>query len=168
MDNPRDIPGFPGYRIYRDGTIESNLWHSHKPNREWCQLHPVIDKEWGYRTTRLSRDSKGYSRKVYSLVALAFLGPRQPGQVVRHLNGNPADDRVENLAYGTHADNMVDSRVHGTYRPFGNKPKLTASAVLSIREAHAAGASNASLARTYGVVPEAIRHVVLRLSWKHV
>lgn len=34
---------------------------------------------------------------------------------VMHLNGNPADNRVENLRYGTHRDNqrmMVD---HGTH-----------------------------------------------------
>lgn len=43
----------------------------------------------------------------------AFTGddPRQ----VRHKNGVPADNRLENLEYGTNAENQADSVAHGTH-----------------------------------------------------
>ncbi|BCK58409.1 hypothetical protein NWFMUON74_61810 [Nocardia wallacei] len=49
------------------------------------------------------------------MVADAFHGVRPPGKVVRHLNGNSHDDRPENLAYGTDAENSADSLKHGTH-----------------------------------------------------
>lgn len=56
---------------------------------------------------------KRLSRKVHSLVAEAFLGPRPAHLVVRHLNGNNKDNRLENLVYGTHAENAQDRIDHG-------------------------------------------------------
>lgn len=33
----------------------------------------------------------------------------------RHLNGNPYDNRLENLAWGTPSENMLDKVRHGTH-----------------------------------------------------
>ncbi len=57
----------------------------------------------------------GRMRTVHSLVALAFHGPRPEGLEVRHLNGDPTDNRPENLRYGTHAENMQDKVAHGRH-----------------------------------------------------
>ena len=47
--------------------------------------------------------------RVHRLVAMAFHGPPPfEGAVVRHLNGNKLDNRVENLAWGTQAENVQD------------------------------------------------------------
>jgi hypothetical protein len=51
---------------------------------------------------------------VHQLVAEAFIGPRPDGQEVRHLDGNGLNNRLENLAYGSHQENMLDRRAHGT------------------------------------------------------
>ena len=51
---------------------------------------------------------------VHRLVAAAFIGPCPEDMEVRHLNGNPGDNRLANLAYGTHAENMQDMMQHGT------------------------------------------------------
>jgi hypothetical protein len=45
---------------------------------------------------------------VHSLVLAAFVGPRPEGQVVRHLNDDPLDNWLENLEYGTAAQNAED------------------------------------------------------------
>jgi hypothetical protein len=52
---------------------------------------------------------------VHQLVAAAFLGPRPPGQVVRHLDDVHAHNWVGNLAYGTHADNSQDALRNGRH-----------------------------------------------------
>jgi hypothetical protein len=44
--------------------------------------------------------------KVHRLVCEAFNGPPQPGQICMHLNENSADNRPENLAWGTQQENM--------------------------------------------------------------
>lgn len=51
--------------------------------------------------------------RVYRIVAETFLGPAPERHEVRHLNGDCMDSRLENLAYGTHAENMRDMIEHG-------------------------------------------------------
>jgi len=53
--------------------------------------------------------------QVHKLVLLAFVGPCPEGLQVRHRNGIPDDNRLENLVYGTPEENMRDrDEVHGT------------------------------------------------------
>lgn len=62
----------------------------------------------------------GRIRRVHNLMLEAFVGQPQPGQEVRHLDGDRTNNRIENLAYGTHAENMADQRAHGTHH-FANR-----------------------------------------------
>ena len=68
----------------------------------------------------LSRKGSVSKRRVAHLVAEAFLGDRPAGTVLRHLNDNPADNRVVNLAYGTHSENRYDS-VHNGVHPMARR-----------------------------------------------
>lgn len=53
---------------------------------------------------------------VHALVAQAFLGSRPtPATEIRHLNGNPGDNRAVNLQYGSRSENAEDSKLHGTH-----------------------------------------------------
>jgi hypothetical protein len=52
---------------------------------------------------------------VHRLVLEAFVGQRPSDEFMcRHLNGNPADNKVENLAWGTALENGQDMARHGT------------------------------------------------------
>jgi hypothetical protein len=64
---------------------------------------------------------------VHKLVLEAFTGqPRPEGMVCCHVNGNPSDNRLENLRWGTLRDNAADKRRHTAagvptfYRPIRN------------------------------------------------
>lgn len=71
----------------------------------------------GHLRVTLHKESQRKIFFVHSLVLAAFVGPRPDrDSEIRHLNGNPADNRVENLAYGTHAENVADMMRHGTHR----------------------------------------------------
>lgn len=74
----------------------------------------------GYPQVSLMVDGRMKVTKVHRLVAEAFLGPRPPGQQVRHLNGDATDPRLVNLRYGTQSENSRDSLRHGTH-PTGSK-----------------------------------------------
>lgn len=79
----------------------------------------------GGRTLALVGDAKGYQfvslsnggrrrASVHGLVAAAFLGRRPtPDHEVRHLDGDPSNNALANLAYGTGAENWEDRRRHG-------------------------------------------------------
>lgn len=60
--------------------------------------------EYGYPQVGI----RGKTVKVHRLVALAFLGKRENGMEIRHLDGNPSNNTVQNLEYGTHQENMLD------------------------------------------------------------
>jgi hypothetical protein len=47
------------------------------------------------------------------LVLLSFVGAPAPAQECRHLNGIPADNRLENLCWGSRSENIKDKTAHG-------------------------------------------------------
>lgn len=55
----------------------------------------------------------GGTRTIHRLVAEAFLERLPQHELVRHLNGVPTDNRVSNLAWGTHSENNQDTVRHG-------------------------------------------------------
>jgi hypothetical protein len=70
-------------------------------------------KPWGYLRVTFNVDGKDTYFDVHRLVAQAFIGARLPGQVIRHLDGDPTNNCVDNLAYGTVAENNRDTVRHG-------------------------------------------------------
>lgn len=69
----------------------------------------------GYRLATLC-DGEGNDEQQYIhvLVAEAFIGPKPPGEEVRHLDGTRTNNVWTNLAWGTRSENMRDKERHGT------------------------------------------------------
>jgi hypothetical protein len=97
-------------------------------------------------------------------------GPIPDGMFVCHKCDNPGCVRPSHLFLGTPLDNTRDSIAKGRdYRGERHKwAKLTEKQVGAIRDQLAAGASQASLAREYGVVPGHIYNISAGLCWKRV
>jgi len=70
----------------------------------------------GYKVVKL----RSRSHRVHRLVATAFYGPSN--LLVRHLDGDPSNNRLENLRFGTHAENYADALRHGDVNPFRAEP----------------------------------------------
>lgn len=69
----------------------------------------------GYRAVRLSVRARAQTVSVHRLVAYAFLGPPPSGKHgVAHWDGDPANNRVENLRWATPVENESDKLRHGT------------------------------------------------------
>lgn len=90
---------------------------------------------YGRMRVGLNLAGVGKSRLVHQLVAEAFIGPRLPGMEVAHNDGNPKNNRVENLRYSTPLDNSRDKREHGTHLVGERAPsaKLTNAQAEDIR-----------------------------------
>jgi len=59
-------------------------------------------------------DGRAEMRLVHHLVLEAFVGPRPEGMECCHGDGNPGNNRLENLRWDTHTSNMLDMKAHGT------------------------------------------------------
>lgn len=67
--------------------------------------------KYGHRKVSLGGQRQSFW--VHRLVLQAFAGPAPEGMIARHLNGCPDDNRLENLAWGTPAENNADMVRHG-------------------------------------------------------
>lgn len=157
------IPDRPGYEVSNIGRIRSYRNAQGHPMSEPRVLTPIRTRS-GRLKIKLGRTA---TVGIHRLVLLAFRGPAGDDQECRHLNGNPLDNRIENLAWGTKVENYNDRRAHGTDNAgerHGNA-RLTAEAVRAIR---ASDESGPVLATRYGVTVVTISSVRLRKSWKSV
>lgn len=124
----------------------------------------------GYMAATLYRGNKSYSRRVHRLVLEAFVGPCPDGMEARHLDGNPTNNRLENLAWGSHQENEADKRAHGT-APTGERgpgAKLNSRQVAAIRHRFAAGERAVDLAAEFGIHWATLYKIARRQSWQLV
>lgn len=104
----RPIPDWDGYEVSNLGRVVS-----HRRGR------PIVLKGYtnpkGYRFVNLFDGQRSNPRAVHRLVMLTFVGPRPDGLEIRHLDGDQLNNAVDNLAYGTRAENLADQIDHGTH-----------------------------------------------------
>jgi hypothetical protein len=93
----------------RRGTVQPNRWYGGKI------LKPQPVNESGHLCVTLCRDGVDTKALVHRLVMAAFAGPCPEGEEVRHLDGDPSDNRLIRLAYGTRTQNNLDAVEHGTH-----------------------------------------------------
>ncbi len=96
----RQIPNWPEYYI----TTDAQIFNNKGKKLYW------FGNSGGYTTVWFPKreNRSGKLWRVCRLVVLAFVGPLPAGLVTRHLNDIKTDSRLENLAYGTHAENRAD------------------------------------------------------------
>jgi len=98
----KQVTNYPGYFITTDGKVFSK--------RGECSQQTLRS---GHKRVYLSRNNNVRGFLVHVLVLETYVGSRPEGQVCRHLNGNPQDNRLENLCWGTHQQNAIDCSQHG-------------------------------------------------------
>jgi hypothetical protein len=76
------------------------------------ELSPQLNPQTGYMTVYLTKDHKSRTMTVHRLVALTFIPIRKSKPQVNHKNSIKTDNRVENLEWCTHGENMQHSWNH--------------------------------------------------------
>ncbi len=155
----KNIDGFPGYQVSSFGNVRSCR------RGEWHIMKQVTRMD-GYRTVRFCLARKIYTRPIHRLVAVAFYGPPQPRQEVLHEDDNPANNRLENLRWGTHAENMAQMSAKGRASLSECFAKLTREKVADIRSMLAAGNTLRKVAATFGVCHGTISNIKQGRKWK--
>lgn len=116
--------------------------------------------------------SKAGARKcatAHSMVAHCFIGPRPSGLQVRHLDGDPHNNRAANLAYGTARENSADAKMHGTVlrgRDLQNA-RLTERGVMAVR-CLAGLVPLTVMATSMGVSTSIISQAARGETWQHI
>ena len=111
--NLREIPGFANY--FAD--TEGNIWTCKRkggndrgagriglPRRLKCHQNGS-----GYMVVNLDVNGRVFSRLVHRLILQTFVGPAPVGhQACHYPDKNPMNNRLENLRWGTQAENARD------------------------------------------------------------
>jgi len=120
--------------------------------------------------TKDVRKKKSFS--VHRLIFASFYGEDSiAGKVIRHLDDIKTNNRLENLAAGTHMENSADMIRNGN-SPFGEnnrQAKLSEAQVNQIRSMFNSGQGVSLIARQVQIVSRCqIHKIVSGKRWRHV
>lgn len=115
----RDLVGFEdSFEVSDAGVIRSKprfvegrngrRWHGQKIIAQW-----VMPK--GYVCVTVQAGGRRSNVTVHKAVLEAFVGPRPEGLECRHLDGDPSNNHLSNIEWGTPSENNgADKDRHGT------------------------------------------------------
>ena len=108
----RSIPGYEGfYEASSEGEIRSLP----REKTKGLVLSQRTHKN-GRQHVSLSRDGLVKTHLVHRLVLAAFEGECPPGFEACHNDGDPGNNRIENLRYDTRSSNAKDAVQHRTHK----------------------------------------------------
>lgn len=120
MEIWKSVPGYEGlYEVSNEGRVKSvDRITTHGTGNGTRVIHGRIMKasksNTGYRTVRLTKDYKGKTTTIHSLVAIAFLGHTFNGLVVNHKNFLRHDNRLVNLEIISQRENSNQKHLKST------------------------------------------------------
>jgi hypothetical protein len=150
--------------VSRNGTEHSRFTTGKVLEQQKFRRKPTAPE---YAAVYLRIGGKVVRRSVHTLVLSAFVGLRTKEQQCRHLDGNSLNNRVENLAWGTAAENRADITRHGRTAAGERNGRATLAQedVLAIRVMSGRGMSTYQLSQWFNVHPSTIQRIALNILW---
>ena len=156
----RDIEGYPGYQVSNKGRVSSGPRPGYKRKKTIILKH-CLNK--GYPQVFLSCKGIERSHQVHRLVMEAFVGKRDD-MFVLHLDNDPSNNCLDNLAWGTHEENMTQMKRDG--RSYHHKQRQFTDE--QVREIRASSLGYVSLSRIYGCGHTQIQRIKKRITYQDV
>jgi hypothetical protein len=161
------------FRTYKD-TIYSISNFGQVINNRTNKLLKIGINRNGYPSIFLYTNNGRKMLRVHSMVAHSFIGPIKDGQMVNHINGIKTDNRVENLEYCTHGENMKHAYNIGLKKGMKGEmnpnSRFTSDEILFIRSLRFM--YNVSVPNLRKLLPDisrtSIQDIVGYKIWKHV
>lgn len=162
MEQWKPVVGFERfYEVSNLGRVRSLHWGAPR-------MLADVRSSSGYMVVSLrGNGNRSGVREVHRLVLEAFVGLPKLGQEACHGNAVRHDNRLENLRWGTRAENLRDMDAHGNrVRGEGiHNARLTEAMVRQIR---ASVEDDAIVAERLGVPKQCVYRVRKGISWRHV
>jgi hypothetical protein len=176
-EEARPIPGYPGYLATRAGRIYSTLGRGPRSSQK---IRPACERKQqlgttGYLFVNLHSESGVERVAVHRLLAFAFLPPPTVvnGQLqtdVRHKDGMKLNNNVDNLEWGTPAENLADRIRHGTMT-WGSRNgacRLSESEVIEMRRLRTSGMTYEEIGKRFRVAYQTAHRACVGDSWSHL
>lgn len=110
------VPGYEGlYEVSDRGRVQSLPRVDRRGRRVKGRFLSIMTHPSGHQHVKLSRDGSHQHGRVHRLVLTAFVGAPPEGHEALHGDGNPANNDLGNLRWGTRSENLRDSVRHGTH-----------------------------------------------------
>jgi hypothetical protein len=164
----KPIPNFKKYHASNFGNIKTFNW---KGSKKEAIMKPCKNAD-GYLKTILINDNGRYcSILVHRIIAITFIENISNKPHINHINGKKDDNRIENLEWCTHSENISHAFKIGLQSNKGSKnpfAKLNEQQIIEIRKKFKPRKyTRKMLSIEYGVAETTIKDVILR-SWKHI
>ena len=107
----KDIPGYPGYKVSNLGSVKSKdrvVKYSNGVKRFYSGKElsqGTTKKGYKYVYPGFSKNGKRNTVGVHRLVAIAFIPNPEAKPFINHIDGNPSNNRVDNLEWSTPCEN---------------------------------------------------------------
>ncbi len=159
---------FPHHRIGDDGSVWSRRNRHGSKSAPWTLLKGTAVRGGYLQYCILDKADMRRTIKGHQLVLNAFCGRAPDGCIGCHKNGRPADNRKNNLYWGTPQTNQDDRIAHGNScrGHLNSNARFTPSQVAAFKEAHQNGESYRSIARRLVVDKSTISRICRGITWK--
>lgn len=108
--------------------------------------------------------------QVHRLVLEAFVGPCPVGMECCHWDGNPQNNKLENLRWDTHRANMDDQLRHHTrrYGRLNSRSVITSDIAREIAARLRAGVRQCDIAMEFGLNRKTVHNLACGKAWSHM
>lgn len=157
------IPQAPNYEVSKEGLIRRGITKRVLTQQVAPSGHHYVQLRLG------GQNGRSFKLWIHRAVLSAFVRFPWPNEECCHKDGNPANNAVKNLYWGTRLENVADKQRHGR-QPRGERigtAVLNDAQVIEIRRRHGTQ-SLRTLAKEFGVSHTEIRRVAIRMKWRHI
>lgn len=123
----------------------------------------------GYEQIRLNVNKIGKNKKIHRLVAESFLPNPENKKCVNHKDSNRINNRVDNLEWCTHSENIIHGFKNGfIYRTSGEDSKVSKLNNEKVIKIYISKKSHRELAKEYRVTKSCITSIKSKKTWKKI
>lgn len=166
----RLLPGWDGrYEVSSRGRVRS-LYVRGKHKRKKPLIMRFGRHLYGYPTVCLTKPGAVVRpHPLHRLMLETFVGSCPAGMHGCHRNGNPLDNRLKNLRWGTPLSNQRDRIRHGTHNRGGHNSECKLNDLIVRIIKHLKGRlTSVEVGGIFGVSRTAVYFIWSGKTWKHI